>query len=205
MTRWSTVFACVVTSVITCALLAPTILVAQTRSPYTAPRTPWGDPDLQGNYSNKYEQGTPFERPAEFDGRRIEDIRGEELAALIQQRGVQVILNAPFSGDPLGGNFGGAPAFYDQYEAGKGSRPRFVVDPPDGKIPPLTVSGRERAEAAARAASGDESPSSYRDFNLYDRCVSRGFPNSMMPTNYGNSYTIVQAPGLVAIRYEMIH
>lgn len=172
------------------------------------PRTSWGDPDLTGDYSNKYEQGTPFERPAEFEGRSLEDVEGEELAALIEERGIQVILNAPFSGDPLGGNFGGAPAFYDQYEAGKGSRPWFVIDPPDGQVPALTANGRARTEAAAaaRAASrGDDSPDSYRDFNLYDRCVSRGFPSSMMPTNYGNSYTIVQAPGIVAIRYEMIH
>jgi hypothetical protein len=176
-------------------------------SGWAVPRTSWGDPDLTGDYSNKYEQGTPFERPAEFEGRSIEDVKGDELAALIEERGVQVILNAPFSGDPLAGNFGGAPAFYDQYEAGKGSRPWFVIDPPDGQIPPLTASARERAEAAAaaRAGSRDESPSSYRDFNLYDRCVSRGFPSSMLPTNYGNSYTIVQAPGVVAIRYEMIH
>ena len=40
------------------------------RAAYTAPRTPWGDPDLQGDYSNKFEQGTPLERPPEFDGRR---------------------------------------------------------------------------------------------------------------------------------------
>jgi hypothetical protein len=174
---------------------------------WVVPRTSWGDPDLTGDYSNKYEQGTPFERPAEFEGRSIDDVSGDELAALIEERGIQVILNAPFSGDPLAGNFGGAPAFYDQYEAGKGSRPWFVIDPPDGQIPPLTAGGRERAQAAAaaRAASRNESPRSYRDFNLYDRCVSRGFPSSMMPTNYGNSYTIVQAPGLVAIRYEMIH
>jgi hypothetical protein len=174
---------------------------------WVVPRTSWGDPDLTGDYSNKYEQGTPFERPAQFDGRAIEDVQGQELAALIEERGMQVILNAPFSGDPLGGNFGGAPAFYDQYEAGKGSRPWFVIDPPDGQIPPLTESGRVRVEAAAaaRAASRNDSPDSYRDFSLYDRCVSRGFPNSMLPTNYGNSYTIVQAPGVVAIRYEMIH
>ena len=174
---------------------------------WVVPRTSWGDPDLTGDYTNKYEQGTPFERPAEFEGRSIGDVNGDELAAVIEERGIQVILNAPFSGDPLAGNFGGAPAFYDQYEAAKGSRPWFVIDPPDGQIPPLTASGRERVEAAAaaRAASRNESPGSYRDFNLYDRCVSRGFPNSMMPTNYGNSYTIVQAPGLVAVRYEMIH
>jgi hypothetical protein len=173
------------------------------------PRTPWGDPDLQGDYTNKYEQGTPFERPEEFAGRRIEDVTGEELAALIKERGVQVILNAPFSGDPLAGNFGGAPAFYDQYEAHKGSRPWFVVDPPDGKIPPLTQQARQRqaARAAARkqARRGRGPSESYLDHSLYDRCITRGLPGSMMPTNYGNSYTIVQAPGVVAIRYEMIH
>jgi hypothetical protein len=182
---------------------------AESAARWTPPRTPWGDPDLQGDYTNKYEQGTPFERPEEFDGRRIEDIKGAELAELIKERGTQVILNAPFSGDPLAGNFGGAPAFYDQYEAHKGSRPWFVVDPPDGKIPPLTASARQRIAARAQeraAARRGRGPSdSYLDHSLYDRCISRGLPGSMMPTNYGNSYTIVQAPGLVAIRYEMIH
>src|SRR4029077_16120489 len=43
--------------------------------PYVAPKTPWGDPDLQGNYTNKYEQSTPFERPDEFAGRTIQDVK----------------------------------------------------------------------------------------------------------------------------------
>jgi hypothetical protein len=176
---------------------------------WVVPRTSWGDPDLQGDYSNKYEQGTPFERPEEFAGRTIDDVQGEELSELIKERGMQVILNAPFSGDPLGGNFGGAPAFYDQYEAHKGSRPWFVIDPPDGHIPPLTDRGRERIAALA-AARAEERRSrgrsdSYTDHSLYDRCISRGLPGSMLPTNYGNSYTIVQARDVVAIRYEMIH
>ena len=46
---------------------------------YAPPKTPWGDPDLQGNYTNKYEQGTPFERPEEFEGKRIEEFRAKEL------------------------------------------------------------------------------------------------------------------------------
>ncbi|MGH9147653.1 MAG: hypothetical protein ACRD1Q_13155 [Vicinamibacterales bacterium] len=177
---------------------------------WTPPRTPWGDPDLQGNYSNKYEQGTPFERPAEFEGRRIEEIRGEELTELVRERAVEVLLNSPFSGgDPIAGNFGGAPAFYDRFEANKGSRPWFVVDPPDGKIPAMSSEGQQAsaARAAARAARrrGRGTADSYEDRSLYDRCVTRGLPGSMMPTNYGNSYRIVQAPGVVAITYEMVH
>src|SRR4029450_10989907 len=88
---------------------------------YVPPRTPWGDPDLQGNYTNKYEQGTPFERPAEFEGRTLDQIRGDELARLVKERADEVLLNSPFTGgDPVAGNFGGAPAFYDRFEANRG-------------------------------------------------------------------------------------
>ena len=183
---------------------------ASTTSGWTAPRTPWGDPDLQGNYSNKYEQGTPFERPAEFDGRRLDEVAGAELADLIQERAAEVLLNSPFSGgDPIAGNFGGAPAFYDRFEANKGSRPWFVVDPPDGKVPAMSAEGRQgsaaRAAVRATARRGRGTADSYTDRSLYDRCITRGLPGSMMPTNYGNSYRIVQAPGVVAITYEMVH
>jgi hypothetical protein len=193
------------TVVMIAAILLQSAVAAQQPARFVTPRTPWGDPDLQGDYTNKYEQGTPFERPDEFEGRRIDDVKGDELAELIKERGVQVILNAPFSGDPLGGNFGGAPAFYDQFEAHKGSRPWFVIDPADGKVPALTPAGRQRVAARAQARRGRGASDSWEDHSLYDRCITRGIPGSMLPTNYGNSYTIVQAPGVVAIRYEMIH
>src|SRR5688572_2088119 len=127
----NTVFRCALV-VFALALAGPCLAVAQSAQSgqsWTPPRTPWGDPDIQGDYSNKYEQGTPFERPAEFEGRRLADIRGDELAAIIRQRASEVLLNAPFTGgDPVAGNFGGAPAFYDRFEAAKGSRPWFVTD-----------------------------------------------------------------------------
>ena len=200
--------------------LAAATLVAQTQSrppapsaaaeAWSAPRTPWGHPDLQGNYTNKYEQGTPFERPPEFEGRRIEDITGEELRRIVEDRATQVLLNAPFTGgDPESGNFGGAPAFYDRFEANKGSRPWFVIDPPDGRIPRMTPEGQkaaaERAAARAAARRGRGPSDSYTDRSLYDRCITRGLPGSMMPANYGNSYRIVQSPNAVAITYEMVH
>src|SRR5262249_3606019 len=49
---------------------------------YTPPRTPWGDPDFQGNYTNVYESGTPLERPERFAGRKLDEVKGEELAAI---------------------------------------------------------------------------------------------------------------------------
>src|SRR5207247_10932588 len=50
-----------------------------------APRTPWGDPDLQGSYTNLYEDGTPLERPAQFLGRTLDQVQGEELAKRKQE------------------------------------------------------------------------------------------------------------------------
>jgi len=187
--------------------LSSSQVVAQT---WTPPRTPWGDPDLQGNYTNKYEQGTPFERPAEFEGRTLEQIRGDELARLVKERADEVLLNSPFTGgDPVAGNFGGAPAFYDRFEANRGSRLWLVVDPADGKVPAMTAEGQKAsaARAASRAATrtGRGTADSYTDRSLYDRCITRGLPGSMMPANYGNSYRIVQSPGYVAISYEMVH
>jgi hypothetical protein len=208
----NTVFRCALV-VFAIALAGPCLAVAQgaqTGQTYTPPRTPWGDPDIQGNYSNKYEQGTPFERPAEFEGRKLADIKGDELAGIIRQRAAEVLLNAPFTGgDPVAGNFGGAPAFYDRFEAAKGSRPWFVTDATNGRIPAMSPEGQKAsaARAAARTAlrRGRGPADSFTDRSLYDRCITRGLPGSMMPANYGNSYRIVQAPGHVAITYEMVH
>src|SRR6476659_826799 len=59
---------------------------AATANHYVPPRTPWGDPDLQGTYTDKYELNTPFERPKEFEGRRIEDVAVAELSEIVKQR-----------------------------------------------------------------------------------------------------------------------
>jgi hypothetical protein len=174
---------------------------------YVVPRTPWGDPDLQGNFTNKYEQGTPFERPAEFDGKRIEDVQGQELADLVKRRQELAIERAPFlSGDPTG-KIAGPMEFRDIYEITRAARPWFVVDPPDGKIPPMTPEGQRRIAARPRAGSSFSNGvyDSYEDLSLYDRCITRGYPSSMLPAIYGDSYQIVQGQGYVAIRIEMIH
>jgi hypothetical protein len=174
---------------------------------YVVPRTPWGDPDLQGNFTNKYEQGTPFERPAEFDGKRIEDVHGQELADLVKRRQELAIERAPFlSGDPTG-KIAGPMEFRDIYEITRAARPWFVVDPPDGKIPPMTPEGQRRIAARPRAGSSFSNGvyDSYEDLSLYDRCITRGYPSSMLPAIYGDSYQIVQGQGYVAIRIEMIH
>jgi hypothetical protein len=174
------------------------------RKTYTPPKTAWGDPDLQGNYTNKDESGIPFERPSEFEGKQIDDVADAELAELIRERAAAAAQRAAGIG---GAETGAGPThWYENYDA-KNSRPWLVVDPADGRIPPLTPEAQARIAAMPPARSSFtggpwDSPA---DFSLYDRCITRGLPGSMMPAIYGNSYQIVQAPGYVAIRYEMIH
>ena len=191
--------------VVAIALAAGVEIPAAAQGPWTPPRTPWGDPDLQGSFTNKSEQGTPFERPSEFEGRRLEDINGAELAEILQKRQQRVIDTArpPGSDDEPH-----APVHWsDRFEVTKGGQAWLVLDPPDGKIPPMTPAGRQRtaAVAAANAAARRGPADSWVERGLYERCITRGLPGSMMPAIYGNSYQIVQGPGYVAIGYEMIH
>ena len=174
---------------------------------YKAPRTAWGDPDLSGNYTNKYEQGTPFERPRELEGRLLKDIDGPALKKILEDRQKTSIERAPFNGGDPSGLIGGPAEFRDNNEIVKGSSAWFVVDPPDGKIPAQVPEAAARIRALPRNGSSfSNGPfNSTADFSLYDRCITRGFPGSMLPAIYGDSYQIVQGQGWVGIRYEMIH
>jgi hypothetical protein len=79
----------------------------------------------------------------------------------------------------------------------------LVADPPDGRVPPLTAEGEKRRPAAPDYFN--MRPASWEDLSTYDRCITRGVTGSLFPSIYGNGSQIFQAPGLVAIRYEMIH
>jgi hypothetical protein len=111
---------------------------ARSVKPFTAPRTPWGDPDISGNVTNVFEASTPFERPENFAGRRLEEIQGEELAKF--RAGLQQRTLANFEG-PL---HGPDHWWQDIYDLRRGGQAWFVVDPPDGKIPPLTEEAQQR-------------------------------------------------------------
>ena len=174
---------------------------------YKTPRTSWGDPDLSGNYTNKYEQGTPFERPKELEGKTLDRIGPDELKAILAARQKNAIERSPFLGGDPTGRIGGPAEFRDNNEITKGSTAWFVVDPPDGHIPPMVPEAAARIRALPRGGSSfSNGPfNSINDFSLYDRCITRGFPGSMLPAIYGDSYQIIQGQGWVAIRYEMIH
>jgi hypothetical protein len=178
----------------------------RTASPtYVAPKTPWGDPDIQGGYSNKDENGVPFERPGNLAGKQLGAFDDSELAELSTARDANRLEAARGIG---GRETGAGPIHWYEHYGAKNSRAWMVVDPPDGLIPEQTPAARARLAARGRGAGSfgeGGKADSYTDRSFYDRCISRGLPGSMMPAIYGNAYDITQAPGFVAIRYEMIH
>jgi hypothetical protein len=177
------------------------VLSAQTYSP---PKTPWGHPDLQGIYSNDDETGTPMERPAQFDGKTLADITPQELAAIVKQRNDQ-FLQGVSGTEFAGGLRPPAHLIFDTFDR-KNSRAWLVVDPADGRIPRRTdVAPRRRSGGVSTNANPRGPFNSWLDMGLYDRCITRGIPNSMMPAGYGSRYDITQSPDAVVLRYEMIH
>jgi hypothetical protein len=171
-------------------------------------RLPWGDPDISGNYTTKDEANTPFERPKEFADKRLEDVTPAELAAANEVRRRQALAQAPYPG---GGSEARGVAiavpihWFDSLDS-ENSRPWFVVDPPDGKVPPLTDEAKKRQaeQAAYRATRG--TADSYTDRSPGDRCIAWSIGAArILPTLYGNSVQIVQSKDYVAIRYEHVH
>jgi hypothetical protein len=151
-----------------------------------------------------------MERPAEFAGRKLEDVMQAELSRLINQRRKQLEAIAETIGGTADNDTGAEPSHWYENANAHNSRAWMISDPPDGKMPALTDEARERAAIArAKLRGGDgyfTGPfDAAEDLALYVRCISLGVPGSMIPKIYGNSYQISQGPGYVAIRYEMVH
>ena len=209
MTRTTAMMAWAIALAFVCAPIQGAAQTAPAAAPRKAPakayvpaRTAWGDPDLTGVYTNKDENGIPVERPSQFEGKKLEDVDASEFTEIVRERNEASVARAPGIG---GAETGAGPVhWYEHYDA-KNSRPWLITDPADGRIPPVTREAEQRAAARAAARAGRGPADSYEDRSLYDQCITRGLPGSMMPAIYGNSYQIHQAPGVVAIRYEMIH
>jgi hypothetical protein len=191
--------------VIAAAVAAPLSAQAPRKPSYRAPRTAWGAPDIHGYYTNKDEANTPLERPPQLAGKDAGAFSEAELASLAQERAAAA---QRIAGGIGGAETGAGPTHWYDHLAAKGSRPWFMVDPPDGQLPAMTPQAQRREAAIAllnNARNGEGRADSPADRSMYDRCITRGLPGSMMPAIYGNAYQIVQTPDTVAIRYEMIH
>src|SRR5262245_32045989 len=160
--------------------------------PYTTPRTPWGEPDLQGVWSSDDTSGIPRERPAELGVRLYQT--DKEYAARVKQvkQGVERGENAVGS-------------FRNDFATRAFRQTSIIVDPPDGRMPATTEAAEKRRASRDRGTFGNGPFNTVEDFTLYDRCITRGIVGSVLRVIYGNGNQIVQSPGIVAFSYEMIH
>jgi len=161
---------------------------------YAAPRTAWGDPDLQGQWNSQ--TSTPLERPLSGAQAGKETLTDEEAESLE----VEHLANGdrpPSAGDP-----GTYNSFW--FDRGKGlKRTSLILDPPDGRVPAYTPATEQRiaAERAERAKRGPAD--SYADLPPWTRCITRGWNG--IGSNYSSNTQIFQSPGYVVILQELIH
>src|SRR5438093_107002 len=213
--------------------LAPLILVAQTaKAPaksWTPPKTPWGDPDIQGLWPGNDMVGTPLERDRSLGNRAV--LTDEEYAKRVRfsEEQNEIDTAETVSRNPRiarGGVFVtceqdpnlcrngvriGPPNYWD--ERGKPTKQAsLIMDPPDGRLPVLTPEAQklQADRAAARTARACASTpggchDSWQDERLWDRCITRGLVGSVLPSGYNTGNQIVQSPGYVVFRNEMIH
>jgi hypothetical protein len=150
-----------------------------------SPQTPWGDPDLQGLWTNSTR--TPLERPERFAGR--ERLTAEEVAEL----------EARVAGQNDRPARPGDTGTYNEFWWERGNfqaRPSLIIDPPAGRVPTRTSEGEVRAAWRSGADS-------WVDRNLAERCLTRGAPKR--PGGYNNNILVLQTPTHVAMLHEMIH
>jgi hypothetical protein len=179
---------------------------AQPRAGKWTQRTPWGDLDLQGEWTSEGEYGIPLERPAEYGDRAF--LTDEEYAkrlADVQDRDERDLKTV----DVLAGRVEGANApipHWREYETDS-RRTSLVIDPPNGRLPPRTAEAAPPPVQRCGSLQRGEPCDSYVDYGLGVRCIVHGggFPDAMFPAVYNANFRIVQAPGVVAITYELIH
>jgi hypothetical protein len=159
----------------------------------TAPRASWGDPDLRGTWTNA--TTTPMVRPDEFAGREF--LTQEEW--VVRNPGSGISTEDLTALMPTGA--------YNDFWLEKGElslRTSLLVDPPDGKYPPVTPEAMQR-RGQVRSSFAQEGFETWLDFSTYDRCLTRGMPGAMTPGFYNHNYQILQTPTHVALVVEMIH
>ena len=158
---------------------------------WVPPRTAWGHPDLQGIWTTDDMRGIPQQRPAELGARQ--HLTDEEFTAREEQRE-----RARQTQDR-----GASGTFRNEEGTRSFSYTSLVIDPPDGRIPPALPAARERRTTPGTYGLGPFN--SVLDFNLYDRCITRGVVGSFGPAVYGNGARFLQSPDAVVISYEMVH
>jgi hypothetical protein len=170
---------------------------------YTPSRTPDGQPDLQGFWTNS--TYTPLERPEKVTKEFYTPEEAADVEKLAAERETEQ--TTPGTTADVHYDFTQFGLDRSQSTFARNLRTSLIVDPPDGKMPPLTAEGQKRAadRAAARRAQGGQYDA-VQNMPIGSRCIiMAGAGPPMMNAGYNSNYQIVQAPGYVMILTEMIH
>jgi hypothetical protein len=169
----------------------PLVVTALAGKPveYKAPRTPWGDPDLQGAWSSDDMENIPTSRPAQYKDLYLDDAQFAARQAQVDRGAKQR-------------DTGADSTFRFDYARRAFRQTSLIVDPPDGRLPAIKPAAQGRG--MPRGTYGPGPLNSWEDFSLYERCITRGIAGSILRVIYGNGNRIVQAPGVVAFSYEML-
>ena len=174
------------------ALCAAGLVAAQAPKPkaYVPPKTPWGDPDLQGLWPGSV--NIPLQRPENMGDRDTlteQEVKARDAASKQRAATGTWIEHFPAS-----------------------SQASLVVDPKNGRLPPMTPEAEARNKAVRGGlgpptlSSPEQRADSVEDFDLWGRCITKGLIGSMLPGNlYNKGNRIIQAPGLFVIQNEMVH
>jgi hypothetical protein len=168
---------------------------------YKAPRTPWGDPDLQGVWSSDDMEGVPMAVGGGRGGRGGPAAQAGPQSLYLDEATfkarVDQVNRAASQRDTAAES-----SFRFDYARRAFPQTRLIVDPPDGRLPGIRPEAQGRL--MPRGTYGPGPLNSWMDFSLYERCVTRGIAGSILRVIYGNGNRIVQAPGVVAFTYEML-
>jgi hypothetical protein len=187
---------------------------------YKAPKTPWGEPDLQGTWNANDLQGIPMQR-AESVGTRYR-LNDDEYAQRVTQRDQNVAndnsdeftLERAEEFEKRFGTVGGAvspPPHWLERARTVSRVASYVIEPANGRIPALTPAAqaaaaqRQQTQAARRKQLNGIEAEWTTDRSNYDRCISTGVLQSITPKIYNSGSRIVQGPGWLAFQNEMIH
>ena len=170
--------------------LCLTAIAVSAQKPYSAPRTPWGHPDLQGVWTTDDARSVPLQRAPEFSDRRL--LTDQEYAERKRR-----------DDETRGDVRVAAGTFVGEVGTRTHRQTSLVVEPANGRVPARTSAAEQRMASLAKSVN-PLLPLTWADRSLFERCISRG-PLASLPTLYGNGLRIVQGPSVVAISHEMIH
>tara|TARA_B110000858_G_scaffold135264_1_gene153832 strand:- start:1837 stop:2904 length:1068 start_codon:yes stop_codon:yes gene_type:complete len=185
----------------------PSWMTDQFPDDYKVPRTEWGHPDLQGLFTNEINPGAiPMERPEELGNKAYytdADIRAIEANAAQTQPEPEpssAAVSAPPVGEDVGGYNAEIWGIYGIAEDVLSTRQTsLIIDPPNGRAPIRESAWQIRQYKLEHVADD------YVNLTVWDRCLTRGVPGTMLPGGYNNALRIIQTPDHIAISHEMIH